>query len=519
MANYDFRDDLIVSGDHRSIFDHLVSVISPDLKAFLARDPLLRDALFNADAPQSGYSKNGLMLCRNKIYDVYLGYREGIPVDGTTDDTLLIRANRVRNHLVKLLNMSPVEIKMLLAEQKKAEECGEENHETSEPDYTQTQNAHNSQEPINTDDTVSEVSDAIDPNAELADDENNDSFVPPQDMSSDILGLNATDYQDDYSDELPDIPTEDSNQLEETSEEAPEVAQEDVPREDIDKQTVQDSEKIDEEIVTPHTQVETKEEKPIAQNEVSHKEPIREAPKKSEPIVSEKKSAPHNEISLDAPVKINVNIFGDYDSRSDDSEEEKDPFVEAMYADEAPKAKAPTLNAAVSFKKNETFEEYGVSESRDDEYQQDVVLGLPSDGINLEELDLKKENVASAKLIEYIINQDKKMNILTARITKIEEQMPHTGMLDIGSMYKVFDQRIELYRFNKHFLTIPNRFHNFGYRTEVTSMKFFVEHEGENWVVGMGNSMPSANENIPVYSYQNDPVRFEKILQKLLAKL
>ena len=40
MANYDFRDDLIVSGDHRSIFDHLVSVISPDLKAFLARDPL-----------------------------------------------------------------------------------------------------------------------------------------------------------------------------------------------------------------------------------------------------------------------------------------------------------------------------------------------------------------------------------------------------------------------------------------------------------------------------------------------
>ena len=150
MVNYDFRDDLIVSSDHRSIFDHLVSVIAPDLKVFLARDPLLRDALFNADAPQSGYSKNGLMLCRNKIYDVYLGYRDGIPVDGTTDDTLLIRANRVRNHLVKLLNMSPVEIKMLLAEQKKAEEEGSENHEISQTDDTQTQTAHNPQEPINT---------------------------------------------------------------------------------------------------------------------------------------------------------------------------------------------------------------------------------------------------------------------------------------------------------------------------------------------------------------------------------
>lgn len=518
MVNYDFRDDLIVSGDHRSIFDHLVSVIAPDLKVFLARDPLLRDALFNADAPQSGYSKNGLMLCRNKIYDVYLGYRDGIPVNGTTDDTLLIRANRVRNHLVKLLNMSPVEIKMLLAEQKKAEEGEEGTYKTSEPDYTQTQDAHNPQEPINTEDIVSEVSDAINPNAELADDENNDSFVPPEDISSDILGLNATDYNDDYSEELEDIATENEQGLEENTEPA-EFVQEEISSEDETANVANDGEEIDKEPQSSNIQVETGEEKPIAQNEVFYKEPIREAHKKSEPLVSEKNLASHSETNLDAPVKININIFGDYDGEANNPEQEGDPFVEAMYADEAPKVKAPTLNAAVSFKKNESFEEYGVNESRDDEYQQDVVLGLPSDGINLEELDLKKENVASAKLIEYIINQDKKMNILTARITKIEEQMPHTGMLDIGSMYKVFDQRIELYRFNKHFLTIPNRFHNFGYRTEVTSMKFFVEHEGENWVVGMGNSMPSANENIPVYSYQNDPVRFEKILQKLLAKL
>ena len=518
MVNYDFRDDLIVSSDHRSIFDHLVSVISPDLKAFLARDPLLRDALFNADAPQSGYSKNGLMLCRNKIYDVYLGYRDGIPVDGTTDDTLLIRANRVRNHLVKVLNMSPVEIKMLLAEQKKAEEEGSENHETSQTDEAQAQTAHSSQEPADMENAVTPASDEIYHNEESADNENSDSFVPPQDISSDILGLNATDYNDDYSEEPEDIPTENEQGLEENTEPA-EFAQEAISSEDETANVTNDGEEIDEEPQSSNIQVETHEEKPIAQNEVSHKEAIRETHKKSEPLVSEKKLESHNETNLDAPVKINVNIFGDYDGEANNPEQEGDPFVEAMYADEAPKVKAPTLNAAVSFKKNESFEEYGVNESRDDEYQQDVVLGLPSDGINLEELDLKKENVASAKLIEYIINQDKKMNILTARITKIEEQMPHTGMLDIGSMYKVFDQRIELYRFNKHFLTIPNRFHNFGYRTEVTSMKFFVEHEGENWVVGMGNSMPSANENIPVYSYQNDPVRFEKILQKLLAKL
>lgn len=518
MVNYDFQDDLIVSSDHRSIFDHLVSVIAPDLKVFLARDPLLRDALFNADAPQSGYSKNGLMLCRNKIYDVYLGYRDGIPVDGTTDDTLLIRANRVRNHLVKLLNMSPVEIKMLLAEQKKAEEEGSEKHEISQTDDTQAQTAHSSQEPADMENAVASASDETYHNEESADNENIDSFVPPQDISSDILGLNATDHNDDYSEELEDIPTENEQGLEENTEPA-EFAQEAISSEDETANVANDGEEIKGEPQSSNVQVETGEEKPIAQNEVSHKEPIIEAHKKSEPLVSEKTLASHSETNLDAPVKINVNIFGDYDGEANNPEQEGDPFVEAMYADEAPKVKAPTLNAAVSFKKNESFEEYGVNESRDDEYQQDVVLGLPSDGINLEELDLKKENAASAKLIEYIINQDKKMNILTARITKIEEQMPHTGMLDIGSMYKVFDQRIELYRFNKHFLTIPNRFHNFGYRTEVTSMKFFVEHEGENWVVGMGNSMPSANENIPVYSYQNDPVRFEKILQKLLAKL
>lgn len=518
MVNYDFRDDLIVSSDHRSIFDHLVSVIAPDLKVFLARDPLLRDALFNADAPQSGYSKNGLMLCRNKIYDVYLGYRDGIPVDGTTDDTLLIRANRVRNHLVKLLNMSPVEIKMLLAEQKKAEEEGSENHETSQTDDTQAQTAHSSQEPADMENAVTPASDEIYHNEESADNENSDSFVPPEDISSDILGLNATDYNDDYSEELEDIATENEQGLEENTEPA-EFVQEAISSVDETANVENDNEEINEGLESSNIQVEPHEEKPIAQNEVSHKEPIREAHKKSEPLVSEKALASHSETNLDAPVKINVNIFGDYDGEANNPEQEEDPFVEAMYADKAHKVKAPTLNAAVSFKKNESFEEYGVNESRDDEYQQDVVLGLPSDGINLEELDLKKENVASAKLIEYIINQDKKMNILTARITKIEEQMPHTGMLDIGSMYKVFDQRIELYRFNKHFLTIPNRFHNFGYRTEVTSMKFFVEHEGENWVVGMGNSMPSANENIPVYSYQNDPVRFEKILQKLLAKL
>lgn len=239
--------------------------------------------------------------------------------------------------------------------------------------------------------------------------------------------------------------------------------------------------------------------------------------------VEPEKSA--KKIDYSQEVEINTDLFG---------EGTNDDLSQAMYDDEEIEAdkkqrepltphnvnvilKEPDLLSSAAFKKDDDSDEYSVD---NEEYDQEVEQGLPSDDFSLEQIAQPKlGGISLEKIAEHIINQDKKLSLFSARLIKLEEQMPHTGILDIGSMYKVLDRYIELYRFNKHFLTIANRFHNFGYRTEVTGMRFYVEYEGENWVVGMSDNMPSADENIAVYSYQNDPVKFEKILQKLLAKL
>lgn len=108
--------------------------------------------------------------------------------------------------------------------------------------------------------------------------------------------------------------------------------------------------------------------------------------------------------------------------------------------------------------------------------------------------------------------------MLEKRLALAEAKLPQTGSLDIGRMYKVYDDRIELYKNNRHFKTVPNRFANFGVDTQASAMNGVVQYEGNFWVVGLSNSI-TVSDDIEVSSFGVNPHKFEEILKKYLTGL
>lgn len=254
----------------------------------------------------------------------------------------------------------------------------------------------------------------------------------------------------------------------------------------------------------------------------------------AQPTSTKNKSKERKKIVLSKSNDSSGGFFDDVtvekkDEKLDKENEEYEDQSYSLYSDEEiayDRSLSQSDGTATNEKSNRSFKglvqkarkeydgEYGGYYSEEDEIRGSLSL---EDLLMLNEEQVSKEELGVPKIIEYMIQMTKKIDILSRRLTTVESQMPHTGMLEVGSMFKAYPDRIELYKNNKHYLTLRNTFHNFGHRTDVISMRNHVEYEGDNWVVGISPNVQTS-PNIPKYTYSFDPVKFEKILQRLISK-
>ena len=199
------------------------------------------------------------------------------------------------------------------------------------------------------------------------------------------------------------------------------------------------------------------------------------------------------------------------------SEEEETIYApEPMPQRREPKqANKPKIYTTANFKfRNES--DYNKSFDRDEsDYEDEIPL---VDMITIEKTLMAREELPVKVIMNFMLEQAKKTQMLEKRLALAEAKLPQTGSLDIGRMYKVYDDRIELYKNNRHFKTVPNRFANFGVDTQASAMNGVVQYEGNFWVVGLSNSI-TVSDDIEVSSFGVNPHKFEEILKKYLTGL
>ena len=210
---------------------------------------------------------------------------------------------------------------------------------------------------------------------------------------------------------------------------------------------------------------------------------------------------------------------GSDEGNEDDMPSEEEQTIYApeptSHRSEPKQANKPKIYTTASFKfRNES--DYNKSFDKDEsDYEDEIPL---VDMITIEKTLMAREELPVKVIMNFMLEQAKKTQMLEKRLALAEAKLPQTGSLDIGRMYKVYDDRIELYKNNRHFKTVPNRFANFGVDTQASAMNGVVQYEGNFWVVGLSNSI-TVSDDIEVSSFGVNPHKFEEILKKYLTGL
>ena len=105
------------------------------------------------------------------------------------------------------------------------------------------------------------------------------------------------------------------------------------------------------------------------------------------------------------------------------------------------------------------------------------------------------------------------------KVINIESRMPQVGTLDIGKMYKVFPDHIEIYKSSRLIKSIANRFVDFDQDTLATGLvNSTVQYDGKIWGVGISENINISRE-YAVYNFATNPETMEKILREFIKGL
>lgn len=105
------------------------------------------------------------------------------------------------------------------------------------------------------------------------------------------------------------------------------------------------------------------------------------------------------------------------------------------------------------------------------------------------------------------------------KVINIESRMPQVGTLDIGKMYKVFPDHIEIYKSSRLIKSIANRFVDFDQDTLATGLvNSTVQYDGKIWGVGISENINISRE-YAVYNFATNPETMEKVLREFIKGL
>ena len=105
------------------------------------------------------------------------------------------------------------------------------------------------------------------------------------------------------------------------------------------------------------------------------------------------------------------------------------------------------------------------------------------------------------------------------KVINIESRMPQVGTLDIGKMYKVFPDHIEIYKSSRLIKSIANRFVDFDHDTLATGLvNSTVQYNGKIWGVGISENINISRE-YAVYNFATNPETMEKVLREFIKGL
>ena len=105
------------------------------------------------------------------------------------------------------------------------------------------------------------------------------------------------------------------------------------------------------------------------------------------------------------------------------------------------------------------------------------------------------------------------------KVINIESRMPQVGTRDIGKMYKVFPDHIEIYKSSRLIKSIANRFVDFDQDTLATGLvNSTVQYDGKIWGVGISENINISRE-YAVYNFATNPETMEKVLREFIKGL
>ena len=138
----------------------------------------------------------------------------------------------------------------------------------------------------------------------------------------------------------------------------------------------------------------------------------------------------------------------------------------------------------------------------------------------IDEESVKDEDDIDINLLWNMIND---MYIWRRRVEKkilnIESRLPQVGTLDIGKMYKVFPDHIEIYKSSRLIKSITNRFVDFDQDTFATGLiGNTVQYNGKIWGVGISENI-NISRDYAIYNFATNPETMEKVLREFIKGL
>ena len=138
----------------------------------------------------------------------------------------------------------------------------------------------------------------------------------------------------------------------------------------------------------------------------------------------------------------------------------------------------------------------------------------------IDEESVKDEDDIDINLLWNMIND---MYIWRRRVEKkilnIESRLPQVGTLDIGKMYKVFPDHIEIYKSSRLIKSITNRFVDFDQDTFATGLiGNTVQYNGKIWGVGISENI-NISRDYAIYNFATNPDTMEKVLREFIKGL
>lgn len=138
----------------------------------------------------------------------------------------------------------------------------------------------------------------------------------------------------------------------------------------------------------------------------------------------------------------------------------------------------------------------------------------------IDEESVKDEDDIDINLLWNMIND---MYIWRRRVEKkilnIESRLPQVGTLDLGKMYKVFPDHIEIYKSSRLIKSITNRFVDFDQDTFATGLiGNTVQYNGKIWGVGISENI-NISRDYAIYNFATNPETMEKVLREFIKGL